>query len=137
MAAASETIGSAQRGASESGGVGLPAVSQPPRPRTVNLDGMALVCGVVPSGPGRPQLDLVGSPGGLAVHLFDPTVPGVLCKGLRGKVVVFINSRFAPLFDGNGCQRCAREAAKRGYTVLIDFDANRVVLDGFVPAWSR
>lgn len=77
-----------------------------------------------PGGPGRPGLICVGSLGGLAVHLLHPH-NGVLCNGLTTDEVDISRQ---PAFELLGCRRCARAAAKRGYSHVVDFEGKAVPL---------
>jgi len=73
----------------------------------------------------------VGSSGGLSIHLLDPVVQEVLCRGLRADTIR-MGPGLAP-FELNGCTRCAADASERGYEVVVGYDGARVPLPGFRP----
>ncbi|WNV82918.1 hypothetical protein [Umezawaea sp. Da 62-37] len=86
---------------------------------------MALTEHTAPGAPGRPELILVTAPGGASVHLFNPVDMTVLCNGLRSGRAGIGGNMF---FELRGCRRCAVEAVKRGYDIVIDTDFEQVEL---------
>jgi hypothetical protein len=84
-----------------------------------------------PGAPGRWELRCIRSTGGLAIHLWDTATKEACCKGLRsGKIVI---GSSLPSFEDLGCIRCARAAAKHGYTFVLNHVGERIELDGFTP----
>ncbi len=83
-----------------------------------------------PGQTGRPDLLCVAARGGLSVHLYNPTEQQVL-GGCAASDGVTAGPAVTP-FALNGCRRCARTAAQRGYTIVVGCDGD-ITLDGFVP----
>jgi hypothetical protein len=84
-----------------------------------------------PGGPGRSELNIVGSLSGHSIHLWDKKERDALCGGLKNTgQIVLPQVTFGVL----GCMRCAREAVKRGYTYIHDIDGAKVELQAFRPS---